>query len=104
MPLPPSHCCSLPSMTETPNHNNNSLGISFFDKYCISLKNSVYLKSLIDILMRSAPQAMFLVSNGSQSTLHDASNATCLPSRSQLPFWERNFWNGLVRALACVLP
>ncbi len=60
-------------MIESPTRKNNLLRLRPFDKYCIFVKNSVYLKSLIDLLM----------SRTSPSKDHD-------------------FWDSLLRSLACV--
>ncbi len=74
-------------MIESPSRRNSSLHLRPFDKYCIFVKNSVYLESLIDLLMSPAPPAMSLVCNGAQSTS---------PSK------DHDFWDSLLRSLACV--
>src|SRR5260370_6422295 len=43
-------------MIESQTHKNNLLRLRQFDKCCIFVKNSVYLKSLIDLLMSPALQ------------------------------------------------
>ncbi len=74
-------------MIESPTRKNNLLRLRQFDKCYIFVKNSVYLKSLIDLLMSPAPPAMSLVCNGAQSTS---------PSK------DHDFWDSLLRSLACV--
>src|SRR5260370_41761438 len=77
-------------MVEPLNYKNNSLNLPVllffcsFDKYCISVKKSVYLKSLIAILM---------------------SHASRMNWRSEpISIMERDFRESLVRSLACVPP
>jgi hypothetical protein len=74
-------------MIESPTRKNNLLHLRQFDKCCIFVKNSVYLKSLIDLLMSPAPPTMSLVFNDAQSTS---------PSNGH------DFWDSLLRPLACV--